>query len=96
MTLLNDKIRTKILDYKITSGQPFEFLLEDGTTLKVTVRLERCLLQVDEDSKPVMNPEGNPIYHFSFSNDLKVIPKDKIVYIPKMTMKDKPPQGLTS
>ena len=90
------KLRTKLLEFSIVKGTPFEFLLEDGTTLRLTLNLDRVLLQIDEHDAPILNPEGVPMYHLTSKVEMKIIPKNKIIYIPKLsTVKSDPPPRMS-
>lgn len=93
------KSRVRILDFTEKRSGVTEYVLEDGTTVRLQPRLEQAVILVDDNDTPVLNEMGSPTYNFQFKLEPKVIPKNKIIYIPKMTLHTQhtqPPKGMSS
>lgn len=92
----DNKIKVKILDFKLTKGGVIEYTLEDGSIVRVEPRLQNVLQQIDEMGKPIYNNQGIPIYHFKFGMQTQVIPKNRTIYITRPPKPRKtPPTGMT-
>ena len=92
----DNKIKVKILDFKLTKGGVIEYTLEDGSIVRVEPRLQNVLQQIDETGKPIYNNQGIPIYHFKFGMQTQVIPKNRTIYISRPPKPRKtPPTGMT-
>ena len=85
------KVRAKILDFRTVREDFNEYELEDGTRVKVKVVLADVRMALDEEGKPKLNPDGNPIYHFNFETKVRILPKNRVV---TMRGPPKPPEGI--
>lgn len=84
------KIDFKMLDYERVGPDFVAFKLEDGTTVKVKVDLDRVGIATNHK-----NPDGTPHYAINTSVKLTIIPSDRTFSVEK-NLKDKqspPPPG---
>lgn len=79
-----NKIEFKMLDYERVGNDFVEFKLEDGTTVKVKVDLDRVGIATNHK-----NPDGTPHYAINTSVKLTVIPSDRKFSVDK-SLKEKP------
>ncbi|MHC1589605.1 MAG: hypothetical protein ACXQTQ_01410 [Candidatus Hecatellaceae archaeon] len=86
-----DTFKVKILDFKTLKEDFNEYELEDGSRVKVKVVLADVKMAVDEEGRPKLNPDGNPIYHFNFETKVRILPKNRVV---TMSKPSKPPEGI--
>ncbi len=77
------KVKARMLEFQLTKGGTTEYTLEDGTVVRLTPNLNQALVQIDEDGKPILGPQGIPNYHFNFGIQSQIIPRDRTLYIPK-------------
>ncbi len=84
-----EKIEFRMLDHESVGGDTVTFKLEDGTTVKVKVELERVGVATN-----YRNPDGTAHYAINTSVKVSVIPPDKKFTLPKGQVKvqsTKPP-----
>lgn len=75
-----NKIEFKMLDYERVGSDFVAFKLEDGTTVKVKVDLDRVGVATNHK-----NPDGTPHYAINTSVKLTVIPSDRTFSVEKNT-----------
>jgi hypothetical protein len=68
----------KWLEAKPVGSDTVVFHLENGTTVKVRVSLERAGLALN-----MKNPDGSDIYNFNANLQMSIIPPEKKFSIPK-------------
>ena len=94
MSQNRDKIEFKILDYKRLENEFVSFELEDGTTVKVKIDLERVGKAIN-----FINPDGTPRYTINTSVKVSIIPSDRKFSVEKTSLKSKkssPPDQMFS
>ena len=84
--------KARILDFKTLREDFNEYELEDGTIVKVKIMLADVKMAVDDEGKPKLNPDGNPIYHLNFETKVRIIPKKRIVAL--KPERQPPPEGM--
>jgi hypothetical protein len=84
-----EKIEFKMLDHERVGDDCVVFKLEDGTTVKVKVELDRAGIATN-----YRNPDGTAHYAINTSVKVFVIPNDRKFVLPKSQVKaqsTKPP-----
>ena len=83
-------VEFKWLEAKPVGNDVVVFHLEDGTTVKVRVSLDRSGVALN-----MKNPDGSDLYNFNANLQMTIIPADKKFTIPKSQLqvpqKPKPP-----
>ena len=92
---MSRRVKVKLLDFSVVREEANEYELEDGTRVKMKAVLEEVRKEVDEEGKPKLSKDGNPIYHFRARIQQRVIPKDRTLYmsVPPKPKKE-PPSGI--
>ena len=88
------RVKVKILDFSVLKEEANEYELEDGTKVRMKAVLEEVRKEIDEEGKPRLSNEGNPIYHFRARIQQQVIPKNGTLYIPLRNKSKGPPEGI--
>lgn len=78
MTIDADRIEFRMLDHASVGDDTVSFRLEDGTTVKVKVTLERVGIATN-----YRNPDGTAHYAVNSAVKVYVIPSDKKFTMPK-------------
>ncbi|MEK6920180.1 MAG: hypothetical protein AABX62_03945 [Thermoproteota archaeon] len=85
-------VEFKWLEAKSVGSDVVVFHLEDGTTVKVRVSLDRAGVALN-----MKNPDGSDFYNFNANLQMTIIPPDKKFTIPKSQLqvpqKTKPPDS---
>ncbi len=94
MSQNRDKIEFKILDFKRLENEFVSFELEDGTTVKVKIDLDRVGKAIN-----FTNPDGTPRYTINTSVKVSIITSERKFSIEKTSLKSKkstPPDQMFS
>jgi hypothetical protein len=86
----DEKVEFKILNAKLLGSDTVVFRLEDNAMVKCRVVLERAGVATN-----LTNPDGSPIYNFSTSVAINVVPPSKKFSIPKSQLVRQPPKEPT-
>ena len=95
MAIDGDRIEFRMLDHASVGDDTVSFRLEDGTTVKVKVTLERVGIATN-----YRNPDGTAHYAVNSAVKVYVIPSDKKFTMPKSqvtgnTPPDRQPSHIT-
>jgi hypothetical protein len=82
------KIEFKWLDAKCTGNDTVVFRLEDGSTVKIKVDIDRAGVAIG-----VSNPDGTPHYEIGTALKVTVIPSKKSYFVPKSKLQMVVPTG---
>jgi hypothetical protein len=85
-----------MLDFTVLKVEGSEFKLEDGTIIRVTPVLNDVNVTLDDNGNISLQENGLPAYNFNMGFNLKVLPRNREMFIPKPPQQKKPPEGLTS
>jgi len=80
-----ENVEFKLLDSKSVGNDTVVFRLEDGTTVKIKVEINRAGIATN-----FKNPDGTPHYAIDAGLRIQVIPKSKKFYIPRSKLKSPP------
>lgn len=60
----------KIIGFKPVNEQPLEYVLENGTKVKIIIKLTMVIQAIDPDTKkPLYHPQtGEPFYSFNINS----------------------------
>jgi len=82
MSQSNEKIDFEMLDYERVENEYVSFRLEDGTTVKVKVDLDRVGKAINHK-----NPDGTPHYAINTAIKLSILPAEKKFTVAKSNLK---------
>jgi hypothetical protein len=75
----NLPVRAKLLKYKKTKGEDFEYTLDNGTKVKLIIQVDNISRPIDPSTNlPAVNPStGEPVLNVSWGIRVKTIYSEK-------------------
>ncbi|MDQ1280166.1 MAG: hypothetical protein QG670_1429 [Thermoproteota archaeon] len=90
------KVRVRVLDFDVVKTAVTEFKLEDGSTLRVTPKLNDVNVVLDENGNVKLAENGLPTYNFQIGFDIRILPKSREAFISTPPEQKPVPKGITS